>query len=240
MKYFISVFIMLSIVLNAQIYKFEYLFTSIEYPSNKVLEDSAVIITKQHSLEKIYQVSFGKYDTFLNSQNDIVLPRSQYQYYLYTKNGNQFFIHDFIQGKYYDLKDDIFLQWNIAKEYKIIDDIKLTKAITEFRGRKYTAWFKPSQEWQVAPWKFSGLPGIVYEVYDDQKQFHWQFVGYSQTKEKLKNPFEKTQQFIPYQKYPKLRYGLSEELEKALGQNPNRTIFEQPRVDLEIKFKWEQ
>ncbi|WP_018675305.1 GLPGLI family protein [Riemerella columbina] len=243
MRFILAITILLFSVFNAQTYMFKYRLVSKEYPSNKELKDIAYVLTKKNTNEKLYKVAFGKQEKETKSESyygSLALPRTPYEYILYTKNGRQFFIQDFIQEKYYSLEDSVAFKWDISSETKTIDGIELNKATTQFRGRTYTAWFKPSNEWQVAPWKFSGLSGIVYEVYDDKYLFQWMLIQKEKTQEELKNPFEKTQQFIPYQKYPKLRYGLSEELEKALSQNPDRTIFEQPRVDLEIKFKWEQ
>lgn len=240
MKFILAISILLFSVFNAQTYVFKYSFVSVEYPSNRELKDTAYVLSKKNTDEKLYKVAFGgKKGMDGYYQGDLVLPRSQYEYVLYTKNARQLFIRDFVQEKYYELEDGVAFKWEMASETKMMEGVELKKATVYFRGRFYTAWFKASSEWKIAPWKFSGLPGIVYEVYDENYKFHWKLIGYEKSKELLSNPFQKTQQFVPYQKYPKLRYGLSEELEKALSQNPNRTIFEQPRVGLETKFEWE-
>lgn len=57
-------------------------------------------------------------------------------------------------------------KWRISKESKNIGDVNCVKAETFFRGRNYIAWFKPDQNIQAGPWKFGGLPGIIYEVAD--------------------------------------------------------------------------
>lgn len=63
--------------------------------------------------------------------------------------------------------------WKISDETKIISDYKCNKAITTFRGRKYTAWFSAELSINTGPWKFSGLPGLIFEIYDDSKAFSW-------------------------------------------------------------------
>lgn len=63
--------------------------------------------------------------------------------------------------------------WEISDETKIISDYKCNKAITTFRGRKYTAWFSSELSINIGPWKFSGLPGLIFEIYDDSKAFSW-------------------------------------------------------------------
>ncbi|WP_316832235.1 GLPGLI family protein [Pedobacter aquatilis] len=69
-------------------------------------------------------------------------------------------------------------KWNIFNETKSIGGVVCTKAETNFRGRKYTAWFKKDNALQVGPWKFGGLPGIIYEVKDSEELFTYLLTGY--------------------------------------------------------------
>lgn len=64
-------------------------------------------------------------------------------------------------------------KWRISKETKNIGDITCTKAETYFRGRNYVAWFKKDNHFRTGPWKFSGLPGIIYEVSDAEGVFNY-------------------------------------------------------------------
>lgn len=61
------------------------------------------------------------------------------------------------------------MQWNITGEKKTIDAFEAIKARTDFRGRSYTAWFTTDIPIDIGPWKFHGLPGLILEVYDDEK-----------------------------------------------------------------------
>ncbi|MBT8245471.1 GLPGLI family protein [Winogradskyella sp.] len=70
--------------------------------------------------------------------------------------------------KQYTVKDSINLNWTIHKEKKIIGNYECSKATTEFRGRKYTAWFTTKIPVDYGPRKFSGLPGLILEIYDDK------------------------------------------------------------------------
>ncbi|NJO00587.1 MAG: GLPGLI family protein [Bacteroidia bacterium] len=45
------------------------------------------------------------------------------------------------------------------------------KATTEFRGRKYTAYFSPELAPTGGPWKFDGLPGMILYVYSQDDYF---------------------------------------------------------------------
>ena len=64
-------------------------------------------------------------------------------------------------------------KWNILKENKVIGEATCVKAETFFRGRNYIAWFKPDFDIQTGPWKFTGLPGIIYEIMDQGKLFSY-------------------------------------------------------------------
>ncbi|WKS94984.1 GLPGLI family protein [Riemerella columbina] len=170
---FAFILMLYTLLFSAQTYQFNYHFTFKEYPSNREYQDQAKVLTKLGSKGKLYEVSFGQDDEKYTPQvsENMVLPRSQYQYTLYTEDGTSFLIHDFIQKKYYDLEDHVHLDWHFTSETKMFQQVKLEKATVDFRGRHYTAWFQKSSTFSVAPWKFSGLPGIVYEIYDDENRF---------------------------------------------------------------------
>lgn len=62
-------------------------------------------------------------------------------------------------------------EWQILSESKDILGYKCQKALGEFRGRKYIAWFAPSILISDGPWKFCGLPGLILAVEDTDKYF---------------------------------------------------------------------
>jgi len=61
------------------------------------------------------------------------------------------------------------MEWEITGEKKTIDAFEAIKARTDFRGRSYTAWFTTDIPIDIGPWKFHGLPGLILEVYDEEK-----------------------------------------------------------------------
>lgn len=65
------------------------------------------------------------------------------------------------------------INWNLTKETVIKNSIVLHKATTTFRGRNYIALYDPATAIPYGPWKLNGLPGLIYEVYDTEKVFHW-------------------------------------------------------------------
>jgi len=77
---------------------------------------------------------------------------------------------------YYLCKEELpQIDWNITNEIKSKDGIELTKATTTFRGRNYDVWFSYEYPISIGPWKFQGLPGLIFEVIDQTKPFNYQW-----------------------------------------------------------------
>ena len=51
------------------------------------------------------------------------------------------------------------------------------KALGEFRGRKYIAWFTSDIPLSDGPWKFCGLPGLILAVQDTEAYFVFTCIG---------------------------------------------------------------
>ncbi len=65
------------------------------------------------------------------------------------------------------------MNWKISEEKKMIDSLTCIKATTHFKGRKYTAWFCPAIPIPNGPWKLGGLPGLIVEAYEDNKDLYF-------------------------------------------------------------------
>ncbi|KQC31856.1 hypothetical protein AAU57_14680 [Nonlabens sp. YIK11] len=79
-------------------------------------------------------------------------------------------LHDFY------VKDSIpSIAWDIKEETKVIGGLSCTKAEASFNGRDYTAWFTFEIPLPYGPWKLNGLPGIILEAYDTNKEIFFYF-----------------------------------------------------------------
>lgn len=71
----------------------------------------------------------------------------------------------------YTYEEDRTLEWKILPETMMIDQYKAQKASTTFAGRVWNAWFTMDIPFQDGPYKFSGLPGLVLKVEDEQGDY---------------------------------------------------------------------
>ncbi len=67
-------------------------------------------------------------------------------------------------------EDQFPIRWKLARDEKVIGGVLCRKASGYFRGRNYEAWYAPGIPVRMGPWKFSGLPGLILEIYDLEKQ----------------------------------------------------------------------
>tara|TARA_R110002124_G_scaffold89643_5_gene229206 strand:- start:29313 stop:30092 length:780 start_codon:yes stop_codon:yes gene_type:complete len=62
--------------------------------------------------------------------------------------------------------------WDIKEKFKQIGRFRCQMATIKFRGRNYIAWFTNKIPTSFGPWKFQGLPGLILEVYDNDRVFY--------------------------------------------------------------------
>ena len=89
---------------------------------------------------------------------------------------------DRIMGDYYQYEDGLNMQeWNLQEDSsKTIIGYECQKATCKFRGREWTAWFALDVPISDGPWKFGGLPGLIMEVYDKNRQQYFCINGIQQ------------------------------------------------------------
>lgn len=66
----------------------------------------------------------------------------------------------------YMVKDGRKQQWNILSDKTEIGGFSVQKAVCDFIGRKWTAWFTTDLPIQDGPYKFHGLPGLIVKLED--------------------------------------------------------------------------
>jgi GLPGLI family protein len=78
--------------------------------------------------------------------------------------------------------------WQLQEGTDTVEGYECQKAILNFRGRNYTAWFTLEIPISDGPWKLFGLPGLILKVEDADQLFSFVMIGLVQPK-----------QIMPYQ-----------------------------------------
>jgi GLPGLI family protein len=109
------------------------------------------------------------------------------------------FSQNIAEDKFYYKEDSNDFNWKLFSDNKKIDQYDCNKATVHWRGRNYIAWYSKQIPVQDGPYKFSGLPGLIVQIYDEDEQYHFQLIGF----EKLKKPLKfkmKYKDFIEMEK----------------------------------------
>lgn len=63
--------------------------------------------------------------------------------------------------------------WEITDSTCTIGEYECILAISEYRGRRWYAWFTPEIAISEGPWKLCGLPGLILEAHDERKHYQY-------------------------------------------------------------------
>lgn len=69
------------------------------------------------------------------------------------------------------------LDWKLAEGDTVIADYHCKKALTSLWGRDYIAWYAPEVDLPYGPYKFSGLPGLIFMVVDTRDNHKFTLSG---------------------------------------------------------------
>lgn len=93
-------------------------------------------------------------------------------YYRIDRNKKEVLFYDNIMRHKFLVKDTFpDMTWDITNETKTVAGLQCIKAITNFRGRQWIAWFAPEIPIAFGPWKLQGLPGLILEAYDSTERY---------------------------------------------------------------------
>lgn len=100
--------------------------------------------------------------------------------------------------------------WEIKNDTLKVLNYVCQKAIGQFRGRSYVAWFTPEINISEGPWKFTGLPGLILKVEESKGHFSFLCVGIEKIDRDILTSNSKTQK-VSREEYLKLRKQFNED-----------------------------
>jgi GLPGLI family protein len=121
------------------------------------------------TIQKTYKDSKGKfYGVRSFSSHDGL-------YQITDRNTNILYSNARFSNRFLYKETPTKIQWEITNTIKKMEGLTVQKATTKFRGRNYVAWFTPEIPVSLGPWKLNGLPGLILEAYDTNKEMLFLF-----------------------------------------------------------------
>lgn len=81
------------------------------------------------------------------------------------------------------------LNWTILKDTLLIGSVRCQKATVNFGNRNWIAWFAPSIPVSDGPYKFCGLPGLIFKISDVHQYWNFDLVNLTNKNTNLKINF---------------------------------------------------
>lgn len=128
---------------------------------NRTLYITGVFSERENSITKNVDVAIKRSSKFAN-----------HYYYNFYKKDSLFYKTKVLDKDFFVKERTPEFNWILVDEFKEVNGVELQKATTSFRGRNYTAWCDLETPISIGPWKFNNLPGLAYEITDDNNEFY--------------------------------------------------------------------
>jgi len=100
-----------------------------------------------------------------------------FEYYIIKNIPEQkVYYYDRIAGKQIYYQEDRPLKWEISDITEKQNGYAAQKAVANFGGRVWTAWFTKEITISDGPYKFSGLPGLIVKLEDEKGDYKFDLV----------------------------------------------------------------
>jgi len=160
-------------------YSYDYLSDSLNQDSKKVAY--MVLLTGEKYTN--FRSEYGYYiDSmlYLGSKGLATHEQVDASFTQYTPGGPKYKIlkaHDKLSTKVsyptteglWETKETVNMDWTLGEQTDSIAGYFCKDAYMTFGGRKYTAWYTPDIAMPYGPYKFSGLPGLIVKISDEQQ-----------------------------------------------------------------------
>ncbi|PQA94043.1 hypothetical protein B0A69_10675 [Chryseobacterium shigense] len=155
------------------IYNFSYKTDSLKEGSDSI----EMVLDLQKDYSRFYYKKLIKLDSLVKG-GAIISYAFPIQQVIKRKIGsfnNENFVS--LEDKYYNYPSADDIKWKILSQTKFSNHYKLQKAEAKWGGRKWEAWFSSEIPIPEGPYKFRGLPGLIFEVTDFKYNFSYKLIS---------------------------------------------------------------
>lgn len=169
-------FLLLPFLCVAQTYQYTYVLT---YKQDTLQERkdklrACLEIDTSEKAVRFFEKTTAEYDSLIVNEGKSAHITSNFYIAVKKKlNEERYDNFLYVNPNYYTFSTTDKMDWKLEQETKTIDGYEVQKATTSFGGRHWTAWFCKDIPFFEGPYKFHGLPGLIFEVYDSQNYFHF-------------------------------------------------------------------
>jgi len=170
MKAILLFVMMISLSVSGQTHRFIYDYHYKVDSTDKETRKVSMVLDVNPDNVKFYNYDFVVTDSTNKTkrQNNIIWDDTPALIRKKNSNINSSYIN--VQNMFIvDTEDHV--EWKLSDETKKFGVYKLQKATTKFGGRNWTAWFTKDIALSEGPYKFKGLPGMIFEISDDKGNF---------------------------------------------------------------------
>lgn len=175
MKQILMIMLMLNISLAAQTHRFiyEYEFKTDSAAAEK--RKASMVLDVNPDDVKFYNYDFVITDSINKTRGQNNITWDDTPALTRKRNADVHTNYKMAQAMFItETKDPV--SWKLLNETKVTGGYSLQKATADFGGRSWTAWFTKDIALNEGPYKFRGLPGMVFEVYDDRDNFRFSLI----------------------------------------------------------------
>jgi len=184
MKRILLLMILMSFFVNAQTHRFIYELQFKRDSTSETKEKVNFVLDINPKDVKFYEFNYLESDSINKVKGTydhqyggdfITLKRERNSF----KNQN----YELINFDMFSYPTEDQINWQLSDETKKMGDYTLQKATTKFGGRNWTAWFNKEINISEGPYKFRGLPGLIFQLEDSKSNFIFTLVKSKKLKE---------------------------------------------------------
>lgn len=170
MKNLSALFIFAIVSLSAQTHRFIYEY-QFKTDSTAAKYEKAEMVLDINPIEvKFYDYAYAENDSINKLHNNKNSLWNETPAVIRKRNSDENTNFELLND-YFKYTSTDHIKWKLSSETKRTGQYNLQKATADFGGRSWTAWFNPEIPINEGPYKFRGLPGMVFEISDSQQYF---------------------------------------------------------------------